>query len=441
MTSADDFTVAYILKGFPRLSETFITNEICRLEDLGMRLRLFSIKAGDQGKIHDAVSTIRAPLEYLPIVSSLSGSGLFAWLRQNLQLFKSPHLYVLRRRPLKYLATLMQALAMTLKYRSEESGRPRKVFVKEFLQAGSIAAKLIDDATVRHLHGHFCHGATTVTWFASRLTGIPFSFTAHAKDIYVRDLNPGNLLEKKLQAASFVATCTHANELHLKTRRPDCNSVYTIYHGLDTSFFCPADKKQRPLDTPVIISVGRFVEKKGFTVLVDACERLRREGRKFRCMIIGERGDQFDTIRHQIDELDLASHVTLKSAVTQQELKRLYQQASLFALPCQVLDSGDRDGIPNVMAEAMASKLPVVSTSISGIPELVDNGVEGFLVPQRDSTALATAIGQLLENPQLRLRMGNNARQRICRCFDSRKTTVALRNLFNQAHGQERRAA
>jgi len=441
MTSADDFTVAYILKGFPRLSETFIANEICRLEDMGTRLRLFSIKAGDRGKVHEAVATIRAPLEYLPAMSSLSGTGLFTWLWQNLHLVAAEHLLLLLRRPLAYLATLAQALAMSVRYRSEATGRPRKVFIKEFLQAGSIAARLLDDAAVRHLHGHFCHGATTVTWFASRLTGISFSFTAHAKDIYVRHLNPGDLLEKKLRAASFVATCTHANERHLRTRLPDCDTVHTIYHGLDTSYFRPADESSGLDHAPLIISVGRLVEKKGFAFLIDACDQLRREGLWFRCAIIGERGDQFDATRRQIDQLGLADHVKLNDAVTQQELRQLYQQAALFALPCQVLKSGDRDGIPNVLAEAMASGLPVVSTTISGIPELVDDGVEGYLVAQRDSAALAAAIRALLEQPKLRQRMGENARRRICRSFDSRKTTIALHDLFTQTCRPARWAA
>jgi len=424
-------SVAYILKGFPRLSETFIANEIRLLEEMGTRLRLFSIKPGDAGRMHSMVSSIESPLEYLPKLTSLSGTSLLRWLGENGAVFRRSHARLLLRRPLRYLSTLIEAVRMSFRYRNEQTGAPRKVFIKEFLQAGDIADRIAGDASIRHLHGHFCHGATTVTWFVSRLTGLPFSFTAHAKDIYVEDLNPGDLLLRKLASARFVTTCTQANTDHLHDRFPGCRKVHTIYHGLDVEFFSPAEPGPGPAD-PLIISVGRFVEKKGFQYLVESCAKLRDQRRRFRCLIVGEHGDQYEAIRQRVDELGLQGHVELGGPITQQELRHLYRSAAIFALPCQILDSGDRDGIPNVMAEAMASGLPVVSTAISGIPELVDDGVEGLLVRQRDGDALAAALGRLLDDPELRRNMGGRARQRICRCFDSRKTTVELQSLFQQ---------
>jgi glycosyltransferase involved in cell wall biosynthesis len=311
--------------------------------------------------------------------------------------------------------------------------KPRKVFIKEFVQAGAIAAKLLDRPGVRHLHGHFCHGATTVTWFVSRMTGLPFSFSAHAKDIYQRKLNPGDLLARKLRAARFVATCTAANRKYLKQVCPECEVVHTIYHGLDTESFVPAHGTPSNIQAPLVLSVGRFVEKKGFSYLVEACARLASQGTALRCLIVGEDGAEYARIKGLIEASGLQNVISLKGSVSQEELRQLYAAADLFVLPCQVLEDGDRDGIPNVLAEAMAMGLPVVSTAISGIPEIVTHGHDGLLVPERDSLALAAAIERLLASPQLRADLGRAARAKICTVFDSRKTTLRLKDLFLDA--------
>ncbi|MCB1930140.1 MAG: glycosyltransferase family 4 protein [Rhodocyclaceae bacterium] len=425
--SPDSACIAYVMKGFPRLSETFIANEIYLLEQMGLRLRLFSIKREDEPKVHPVVRAIRAPLQYLPKATSLSGSFLPSWLLRNFPNFAAAHLRVASRHPLRYLSVLGSALAMSWRYRRGPTTL-RKVFVKEFLQAGHIAAEVMKDGSVAHLHGHFCHGVTTITWFASRLTGLPFSFTAHAKDIYQAELNPGDLLERKLGAATFVATCTSANAEVLKSRSPDVHVVHTIYHGLDTEYFAPAKGNGR--DMPMILSVGRFVEKKGFEHLVDACQILKRAGLRFGCLIVGEPGDAYDAVREQIDRLDLGDCIRLRSAVTQDQLREIYRQARTFALPCQVMEDGDRDGIPNVLAEAMAMGLPVVSTPISGIPELIDDGEHGLLVAPRNPAALADALRRILTDDALHQRLSANGRARICARFDSRRTTLALRDLF-----------
>lgn len=440
MAPISEIKVAYVLKGFPRLSETFIANEIRILERLGVPLRLFSIKRGETDKVHAMVSAIEARIDYLPPLTSLSGTPFARWLTQNIPKVWSHHCRLLSRRKAAYLRTLLKAVRMSWTYRTT-GFRPRKVFIKEFLQAGDIAARILEDPSIRHVHGHFCHGAATVTWFVSLLTELPFSFTAHAKDIYVGELNPGDLLERKMSAARFVVTCTRANECYLQQKYPHVSAVYTIYHGLDVQYFRPSAGTPSIAEPPIILSVGRFVEKKGFSYLVEACARLNAAGISFKCMIIGEHGDQLPVISRMIEALSLEGKVELRGAVTQDELKGLYRQAAVFALPCHILDDGDRDGIPNVMAEAMASGLPIVSSAISGIPELISDGVEGFLVPQRDSAALSSAIRSLLESPELRREMGKKARERVCDCFDSHKTTIALRNLFFQALSMEGQSA
>ncbi len=420
--SADSACVAYVMNGFPRLSETFIAHEIHQLERSGMRLRLFVVKDEAEDKVHPVVQAIRAPLDYLPKASSLSGATLTAWLRQNLPQFWRAHAALMASHPFRYAATLGSAMSLTARH------WPRKVFIKEFMQAGAIADALRRDPTVHHLHGHFCHGVATITWFASQLSGIPFSFTAHAKDIYQADLNPGNLLERKLGAARFVATCTCANAGVLRARHVRPDDVHTIYHGLDTDYFSPTAPAVG--GKPVILAVGRFVEKKGFDHLIDACALLKVGDVPFRCIIVGERGSAYDGLRTQIERLGMGDSVTLKHAVTQDELRDVYRSARVFALPCQIMEDGDRDGFPNVLAEAMAMGVPVVSTAISGIPEMIDDRVHGLLVPPRDSTALADALRLVLADEALHARLARNARARICERFDSSRTTLALRDLF-----------
>lgn len=419
--------IAYVMNGFPRLSETFITNEIHLLEQQGLTLRLYSVKREDEPKVHGVVARIKASLTHLPRASSLSGSTLPGWLWRNLPAFLQSHRLLMLRHPARYLATLLSALLMCWRYRSGPL-KLRKVFIKEFLQAGFIAADLLEHQAVAHLHGHFCHGVATITWFASRLTGLPFSFTAHAKDIYQADLNPGDLLPRKLAAARFVVTCTEANARHLKARYPEAAGVRTIYHGLDTDYFLPAGGDDHRL--PLILSVGRFVAKKGFTYLIEACALLKSEGLDFACLIVGERGDAEPEMKTLIERHGLQEEVRLMGAVTQEQLRRVYRSARVFALPCQVMDDGDRDGIPNVLAEAMASGVPVVATRISGIPELIVDEECGLLIESRNAAALAHAIRRLFVDAALRERISAAGRERICECFDSHRTTMELRSLF-----------
>jgi glycosyltransferase involved in cell wall biosynthesis len=392
--------------------------------------------------VHPVVGAIRAPLRYLPEASSLSDTTLWRWLRENAPAFWPAHAALLRRSPLAWASSLATAQALAWKHRSREAGAPlalKKVFLKEFVQAGWIADAVQRAGDVSHLHGHFCHGVATMTWFASRLTGLPFSFTAHAKDIYQAELNPGRLLERKLGAARFVATCTCANAQVLRARHPRPDEVHAIYHGLDTEWFSP-QRTTPGSEAPLLLSVGRLVEKKGFDRLVDACALLRRRGVAFRCLIVGEDGSAGAALRAQIDWLGLADRVQLQAAVAQDQLREIYRGAQAFALPCRVLEDGDRDGFPNVLAEAMAMGVPVVSTPISGIPEMIEDGVHGLLV-DGSPEALADAIERLLGDAALHARLAAAARARICERFDSRETTAALRDLFQQQREPARAAA
>jgi glycosyltransferase involved in cell wall biosynthesis len=227
----------------------------------------------------------------------------------------------------------------------------------------------------------------------------------------------------------------------LRARHPRPDEVHAIYHGLDTDFFSPSPAAAQPGTAPLILSVGRFVEKKGFDHLVRACAVLRDAGIAFRCVIVGEEGSASGLIRGLIEQLGLAAQVEMRSAVAQDELRRIYAQARVFALPCQIMEDGDRDGFPNVLAESMAMGVPVVSTLISGIPELIDDGVHGLLVEPRDVDALAGALRRVLCDDALHARLAVAGRQRICDRFDSRRTTITLRDLFARELGAAGRSA
>jgi len=421
-------TIGYILKGFPRNSEAFITNEIYLLEQMGLRLRLFSAFQGDGARTGSRVQAITSRLTYLPECDETKDGGFIPWLLSNFSRYLPSHIQLLRTSPRRYLRTMFEALRLSFRCRSGAFLWPKKVFYKDFLRSGFIACRVNEAGDIRHLHAHFCHGSTTMAMFAGMLTGLPFSFTAHAKDIYLPKLNPGDLLQSKMRRAQFVVTCTGANKQYLEEACPDGAPVYTIYHGVDTAKFYPTTNGEP--ERPVILSVGRFVEKKGFPFLVRACRILKDHGHRFQCRILGEPDEQSQFVQQLILELALEDIVVIEPGVTQDELRALYRQATMFVLPCQIVDNGDRDGIPNVLAEAMATGLPVVSTDISGIPELVVHRDNGLLVSQRDVHALAKAMEELLTDAQLRQRLGQAGRETIGRIFDSTTTTRQLLSLF-----------
>ena len=230
-------SVAYVLKGWPRISELFIASEIYRLEQAGLPLRLYVIKPPDEAQTHPVVDRIQAPTEYLPPATSLSETTLVAWLRENLPAFMPALRRTARRHPMGLARATAMALAQCVRARSKRFGWPRKLYVKELLQAVALADRLADAPDVRHLHAHFAHGTTTVTWLCSTITGLPFSFTGHAKDIYSPSLNPAGLLRRKLLAARFAVTCTEANVRHLRTIAPEA-VVHRVYHGLNADFAC-----------------------------------------------------------------------------------------------------------------------------------------------------------------------------------------------------------
>ncbi len=427
-------TVAYVLKGYPRLSEIFIASEIYRLEQQGIPLRLFVIKPADEKVRHPVVDRIRAVPEYLPDAGSVSDIPLYRWLATYGSVFFPALLRTLVQHPTGVMRVAAFAFAQALRARRTFWAWPRKIYLKEFFQAVALADRLLQTPEVQHLHAHFAHGATTVTWLAAMITGLPFSFTAHAKDIYSESLNPAGLLQRKLQAARFAVTCTEANRLHLQQVAPGAKIV-RVYHGVNADFArllaqSPLLRQQSSAEPLRILGVGRLVAKKGFDVLIEACGLLQQQQIAFTVTLAGEEGEHSNVIRQRVASLGLTDCIRFTGPLRQDQLFAEYRRATVFCLPCRVLDDGDRDGIPNVLMEAMACGLPVVTTAISGIPELVTDGINGVLIPPEDPVALAAAIMRLSRDSQLVGRLAAAAQVTVRDHFDGDWLAGQLAALF-----------
>jgi glycosyltransferase involved in cell wall biosynthesis len=407
--------IGYLLKCFPRLSETFILNEVLELERQGLDLRIYSMNEPQEPIRHRHFERVRSPIEYLPYPL------LPAW-----RTYLAAHARLFCRHPLRYVATL---LAVIVSFDLD--------LLERFVQAG-LLARLIERDGVRHLHAGFVHFPGSVAWIVHRITGIPFSLASHARDVY---LSRPRLLGKKLSEATVVFTCSRYNLPNLEAlARPfGVPRLKHIYHGADLERF--AFGPSGLADPPLILAVGRLVEKKGFDDLVAACALLRERGRRFQCRIIAGSRDRWDQIQARIRDLDLTALVLLEGPLDQEEVSRWYRQATVFALPCLLASDGDRDGIPNVLVEAAATGVPIVSTPVSGVPELIRNDETGLLVPPRDPKALAAGIERLLESPGLRARLAAGARTHVEASFDLRRNGEAVAREFGRVVEPENSAA
>jgi len=404
--------VGFVLKGYPRLSETFIVNEILLLERLGYRLHIFALRNPGEAKVHEAVNQVQATVTYVP---DYFWSFLFAFLGANLRLCA--------RRPRSYLPAFRFAAMRSLRRWSSST-------IKRFAQAAYLVENCLCGTSVSHLHAHFSHGPTTVAFFAAWLNNSTYSFSAHAKDIYLQE---NIFLRLKIERAKFVVTCTEFNRRHLAKVGGENARIYRSYHGTDLHLFSPSGARQRT-SRPMILSVGRFVAKKGFSVLLQALHLLRRQGIEFDAKLIGG-GPLHEQLTQLNEKLTLQDRVELLPQMTQTELISYYRLADMFVLACQVQKNGDRDGIPNVLVEAMAMELPVISTAISGIPELIEQGVHGYLVPERNPDALAAKMRVLLRQPEMAERFGRAGRVRIEANFDSGDNVERIGELLSEAVG------
>ena len=392
--------VGYVVKRYPRYSETFIVNEILAHEATGMEIEIFSVLPPEDGHFQDVISRVRAPVTYLP------SKGL---------------------KVAEFWSALEQA-GETLPdgWLSLEAARGEDV---RYVYQAVVLAREARLRAISHLHAHFATASTTVARLAARFVGVPYTFTAHAKDIFHESVRLADL-RRKLADATVAVTVSDYNLAYLReSYGPAARRVRRIYNGLDLERFPYRSPRERP---PRIVGVGRLVEKKGFVDLIEACAILADEGRTFTCQIVGT-GEKEVELRMRIAHLGLEDRVELLGPRPQSELVRLVQDAAVLAAPCVVGADGNRDGLPTVLLEAMALGTPCVSTDVTGIPEVIRDGETGLMVPQRDPATLAAAIGRLLEEPDLRARLADMARPLVEAEFDVNRNAAQLREVFQTA--------
>ncbi|HET7584292.1 MAG TPA: glycosyltransferase family 4 protein [Gemmatimonadaceae bacterium] len=429
--------IGYLLTAFPRISETFIASEIHRLERAGVPLRLFTIKAAEPGEReprHPVVDRIRAVPEILPALTSIRGTSLPRWLVANARAYLRPLGRVATRHPVRLPAAAWMALVQSVRARRAGHKVTARKYAKEMVRAVLLADALDRAPATRHLHAHYCHGTATVAWLATRIRGISFSFTAHARDIYCERLNPAGFLRRKLHAARFAVTCTDANRRHLEqVAGAGAPAVHRIYHGLTADVAALATASAVRMVAPDrlrAIGVGRLIPKKGFDTLVRAVATLRDNGVHADAIIAGPDAGEAETLRTLAAARGVYDAIQFPGAVSQATLVEQFRRATVFCLPCRVAADGDRDGIPNVLVEAMACGLPVIATPVSGIPELIEDGVNGLLVPSDDPDALAAAMLRVHRDQALAARLGAAGRATVRERFDGDVLTRQLASLF-----------
>ncbi len=389
--------IGFLVKTFPRLSETFILNEVLGLESLGWDLHIYSLKRPVDEPIHPGVHQVKAPVSYIPSLMPTAS------LADPLGIFAA-HAKLLLKHPIRYVSALRRHFFQTADKR-----------LKEFFQAGYLAVSL-QNADITHLHVHFANTPTAVAEIAHWLTGIPFSFTAHAKDIYTSNKAD---LARRITTAASVLTCTGFNERYLRSIAGEEASIHLAYHGIDMAQFTGAAKNnsvKNDEQVPVVLSVGRFCEKKGLDDLIRACAILQDKGVRFHCVLVGY-GPLDNQLKELRRKLKLEACVEMPGRMGQTEVIERYRKASVFALPCLVTDSGDRDGIPNVLFEAMALGVPVITTNVSGITELVVARETGWIVEPRKPDQLAASIEYVLTHPHQAAELAGNARRRVLEEF------------------------
>jgi colanic acid/amylovoran biosynthesis glycosyltransferase len=360
--------VCYLLKRYPRLSQTFVLNEMLELERLGVEVVVLARDGSGEAIAHPATKLLRAPVHYLRALE------------------------------------------------------PREERWDE------AAAALLRELRVDHIHAHFATWAAATAMRVGERAGLSYSFTAHATDIYRDSVDVAALVER-MARASFVVTVSEANRRYLEgllDAAGRSGRVVRLYNGLDLERVRPFAGERRER---VVVAVGRLIEKKGFADLIEATRLVAARGEDLRTIIVGD-GPERDRLEAQMQRSGIADRVQLVPALTQQDVLELIGSASVFALPCVIGADGDRDGLPTVLLEAMALGTPVVSTTVAGIPEMIDDGRSGLLVGQRDPQALADALERLLSSGDLRARLAAGALDVMRERFSIRRNVAELAGRF-----------
>ena len=402
--------VAYILEVFPSPSEQFVLREIRALETLGLDVTIFALRRPDQAS--SPIDEWEGEVNYGPSFFSYAVVKAFC--------------KILICHPLRSLSSV---LVMGTTY-----GRHPRALLRalRYFPTTAFFARRAMEKRLGHFHAHFAYLPTDIAMMASTLSGASFSFSAHAWDIYVCP----DGLKRKIELASSVFVCTQAGRAHLSHTVNDdivASKIVHAYHGLDFSDLqcSPSERIGGPSPPPLrILSVGRLQKKKGLDDLIQACRMLSDRGEAFECAIVGE-GPERPVLERLIQAEGLGTSVRLMGWKPLVEVWRYYHRSDIVVLPCVELANGDRDGIPNVLVEALACGVPVVTTDLASIGEVIEEGRTGLMVPQRDPVALVKAIMRLAYDPALRSRIQKEGRKKVEDVFDIRKNVEALVRHFD----------
>lgn len=411
--------IGVVLKGYPRLSETFIAQEILELQRAGFELELISLRHPADKARHPIHEEITAPAHYLPEYLHDEPMRVFRALRAA-----------------RKLPGYRQAFRKFLSDLRRDFTRNR---FRRFGQALVLATEYAPE--LEFLYVHFIHTPAAVTRYAAMMTGRQFAVSAHAKDIWT---TPEWELADKLDDCRWCVTCTASGREKLASHAVEPGKVHLVYHGIDLGRFPHIDRAQvrdgsTERDPVRLLTVGRAVAKKGIDTLLEALSQLPADLHWCWTHIGGGplRGD----LMQQAKALGLTGHCDFAGALPQADVLKAYRESDLFVLPCRVDETGDRDGLPNVMMEAQSQSLPVLTTPVSAIPELVENGRNGLLVEPDDVAGLAEALGRLISDPTLRHRLGEEGEARVRGRFDHKQAIHGLIELMSASVERQREDA
>ncbi|WP_300673942.1 glycosyltransferase [Desulfoluna sp.] len=402
--------IAYLAPEIPALSSTFVTGELLEMEKLGFSVLPISVHRPQAPATGNEAKRLARVTCYLYEQSGVS--LLFSHLRR------------LVTHPVRYALSIQ--LLMGDLFRVGPFSRIAAGLCYRWARASHLA-DILTANRCEHLHTHFAHIPTDLAMYASVMGHLPFSFTAHANDLFER----GWLLKEKVNRAAFAATISDFNLQYLISRGAPEKSIHVIRCGVDPTLFEARPPKE--LATPPLLgTIGRMVEKKGFPLLIQACAILKRQGLTFHLEIAGD-GPMKEALQQRVRELDLTAEVTFKGPLPHGEVPGWISGLDCFVLPCRRDADGDMDGIPVVLMEAMASGVPVISTSISGIPELIDDKKTGLLCEPGSHDALAEALKAMLNDPELRQRLSQNGRGKVEAEFHQGANASALARLIRRS--------
>jgi colanic acid/amylovoran biosynthesis glycosyltransferase len=410
--------LAYLMSRFPKATETFILYEILELERLGHHVEIFPLVREREAVVQPGSAALVK-----------RAHDLRPWSRPVL----AAQLHWLRRRPRAYLGSWLGAIRGTIR-------SPRFLIrAMAAVPIGAAIGRSVVDLDLDHIHAHWATHPTLAAWVASRLSGRPYSFTAHAHDIYVQRA----MLDVKIRDARFVVTISEANRRLLSGwYGPTATARVVVIHcGADPAVFAPPGQPAgdgrdaaaaQPDRAPALVCVASLQPQKGQLVLIEACAILRDRGRSVRCTLVGE-GEERPALEAAVRRLGLGDAVTLAGAQPRDRVASIVAAADIAVQPSIVLSSGKTEGLPVALMEALAAERAVVASRVSGIPELVVDGETGLLVEPGDPTALADAIERLLDDPLLRSTLGRAGRRKVLEEFDLARNTALLAERFRQS--------